>query len=138
MSLASDLAATHARAMEDRPWSADEFTSLLSSPNVFLIGNPICFALGRVAADEAELLTLATDPDNRRKGLARAALTAFDTTAIVRGAKAAFLEVAANNGAAIALYLSKGWFETGRRKGYYAFDRGKIDAVVMRRDLTPS
>ena len=80
MTLAVDLAATHARAMPHRPWTANAFARLLDSAGVFLIGDARCFALGRVAADEAELLTLACDPDHRRQGLARAALTAFEGT----------------------------------------------------------
>ncbi|NKB27897.1 MAG: GNAT family N-acetyltransferase [Rhodobacteraceae bacterium] len=134
---AAALALTHKRAMATRPWSTDEFSALLQAPGVFLIGDATCFALGRLAADEAELLTLATDPDFRRRGLARKALNAFHATARDRGATAAFLEVAHDNTAAIALYLGCGWVEVGRRAGYYENDGAAIDAIVMRRDLTP-
>ena len=92
-STAAALADAHRRAMATRPWSVDEFSALLQAPRVFLIGDATCFALGRIAADEAELLTLATDPDHRREGLARVALSAFHQAARDRGADAAFLEV---------------------------------------------
>jgi [ribosomal protein S18]-alanine N-acetyltransferase len=137
MTLAVDLAATHARAMPHRPWTANAFARLLDSAGVFLIGDARCFALGRVAADEAELLTLACDPDHRRQGLARAALTAFEGTALAKDARTAFLEVAADNHAAITLYSNAGWENAGRRKGYYSTCSGQVDAIVMRRDLTP-
>jgi len=53
-----------------------------------------------------------------------------------------FLEVAADNVAAIALYKATGFVAVGRRKDYYqnknATDAGnvsQIDAIVMRRTL---
>ena len=46
----------------------DEFATLIQSKLVFIIANSHCFALGRTVADEVELLTLATDPEQRRHG----------------------------------------------------------------------
>ena len=77
------------------------------------------FALGSVAAEEAELLTLAVDPTIRRRGVGRWLLSAFETEAIGRGAHKGFLEVADDNAAALALYFAAGWEEAGRRPGYY-------------------
>ena len=52
------------------------------------------------------------------------------------GAEAMFLEVAADNAAAIALYAGAGGFvRVGARPGYYPRETGAIDALVMRRDL---
>ena len=47
------------------------------------------------------------------------------------GAHAMFLEAAADNTAALALYEKRGFIRVGLRKAYY----GEKDAVVMRRDL---
>ena len=53
-----------------------------------------------------------------------------------RGATAAFLEVAADNAGAAALYRRLDWVEAGRRKGYVRrLDGGRVDALVMRLDL---
>ena len=90
------------------------------------------FALGRVAGGEVELLTLAVAPEARRQGVARDLCRRFDQAAKAAGADAAFLEVAADNGAARALYLGCGWVEAGWRPRYYG---PALDAVVMRLDL---
>lgn len=134
---ASRLATLHAAAFQtDRPWSEDEFSTLLASPHVWPIGNAKAALLARIIADEAEILTLATHPDHQRQGLARAALDSFHTMAAQRGAKSAFLEVAADNSAACALYHQAGYQQVGQRRGYYRrADGPKVDALVLRRPL---
>ncbi|TCO73886.1 GNAT family N-acetyltransferase [Rhodovulum euryhalinum] len=131
------LSALHALCFgHPRPWSGPEFVALLESPGVFLVGDGSAFALGRVVLDEAELLTLAVHPGARRRGLGRARLGAFETAALDRGAARTFLEVAADNGPARALYASAGYALTGRRRGYYAAPDGRrIDALLMSRAL---
>lgn len=132
-----DLARLHAAAFTmPRPWSAQEFTDLLASPHVFLTAVPHAFAMGRVIADEAELLTIATDPAKRRQGLGRSCLTTFESMAQARGATSAFLEVAADNPAALALYLGNGWRISGTRPRYYhAPDGGRVDAQILSKTL---
>ena len=127
----------HARGMTTPPpWSARDFKDLLASPLVFTVGDTSAFAMGRVIADEAELLTIVTDPDQRRSGLGRACLATFESEAARRGATTAFLEVAETNAPARALYASEGWRETGRRKGYYATSDGtRVDAILMAKPL---
>ncbi|ATG49779.1 ribosomal-protein-alanine acetyltransferase [Celeribacter ethanolicus] len=129
-----DLAALHAACFTTpRPWSAKEFADLLTSPTVFLVtGEGPSFALGRAVAGEAELLTLAVAPEARGRSLGRLALQDYEAEARARGAEDAFLEVATDNTVAISLYLSEGYCESGRRKGYYAPPEGpKIDALVF-------
>lgn len=130
-----DLAALHAAAFDHpRSWQADEFRSLLAQPHTRLYHRPGCFALTRTLADESELLTLATAPPHRRRGLARGLLAQWlEETQGTR----AFLEVAADNSAARALYGGLGFAQVGLRRGYYTRDRAPaIDAIVMARDLT--
>ena len=132
------LAAAHATAFtETRSWNADEFASLLADPKCFVTGSITSFVLMRVIADEAEVLTLATAPDERRKGLARAALAQGETESAKRGARFVFLEVAEDNTAARALYTSCGYTQVGRRAGYYAPKNGAaIAALVLRKDIS--
>lgn len=129
------LAALHARAFTTPPpWSAASFASLLQSPHVFLRADPWgrAFVLGRVIADEAELLTIATDPIARRAGLARDLMAQFLAESRARGAVTAFLEVAEPNAPAIALYHACGFRQTGRRPGYYAAPDGtRIAALIL-------
>ena len=133
------LARTHAAAFSTtRAWGADEFTALLAEPNTFTTGNQDSFVLMRVIADEAEVLTLATAPEHRRKGLARAALTLAEAEAKGRGAAAVFLEVAEDNSAARALYAGLAYMQVGRRPGYYTPKNGApVAALVLRKDLGP-
>lgn len=123
------LADLHARCFTlPRSWSSAEFADLLASPHAFLLTRPHGFLLGRTVADEAELLTLAVAPEARRQGIARDLLAEFAATSRARGATRAFLEVAADNAPARALYRATGWREAGRRRRYYAPD---LDAIVM-------
>ena len=135
------LARLHARAFDGhaRAWGVDEFAALLDSPHVFLCGDARAFALGRVVADEAELLTIATDPAQRRQGLARACLSAFEQAALAHGATTAFLEVAADNTPARVLYTAAGYAQVGLRRGYYARTTGPAaDALILRKPLRPA
>lgn len=92
--------------------------------------------MGRVIADEAELLTLAVAPPARRQGLGRGLLAHFLDEARRRGATRAFLEVAADNGPACALYQAGGFAEDGRRRGYYRGPDGVVvDALLLSRAL---
>lgn len=122
-----------------RPWSAAEFTDLLNSPGAFVVGDAHGFALGRVIADEAELLTLAVHPKARRKGVGRQLVTAFEGQARTQGAHEAFLEVAADNDPARALYKTQGYVSAGLRKRYYQSPRGAaVDALVLRKTFAHS
>jgi ribosomal-protein-alanine N-acetyltransferase len=134
---AAGLAAIHAACFtHPRPWTASEIASILSSPLAFVLADSGGFLLGRVVADEAELLTLAVLPDQRRRGVATALVQDFLTTAHQRAAAHAFLEVAANNQPALALYLGAGFALVGRRAGYYRTAGGAPDdALVLSRAL---
>jgi [ribosomal protein S18]-alanine N-acetyltransferase len=131
------MAAVHAAAYRlDRPWSLDEFTSLAASPHGLALGDARGFVLARIIADEAEVLTIATHPDHRRKGLALALLDRFHQAARARGAETAFLEVAADNAPARALYHAAGYRPAGLRRAYYArAGAGAVDALILRRTL---
>ena len=131
------MARLHAAAFtQARPWSETEFTELLDSPLCFAVGGPDSFALVRVIADEAELLTIATNPARQRCGLGRACMLAWQKQARLRGATRAFLEVAADNHAAGALYESCGYAPVGLRKAYYERSNGPaVDALVLAHDL---
>jgi ribosomal-protein-alanine N-acetyltransferase len=97
---------------------------------------PRGFILGRALAGEAEILTLAVAPTHRRRGLGRALLEAAMGVCGTLGAETMFLEVAADNAAAIALYEAAGFAPAGRRKAYYARPgRAAVDALVLRREL---
>ena len=128
------LAATHALCFSTpRPWTEAEFADLLDSPHVTLLGDTRAFLLVRTVLDESEILTLATHPEHRRKGLAAALLDAFHAGRTGR----VFLEVATNNQAAQALYAQAGYTPQGQRVGYYRTPDGqKINALILAKTLS--
>ncbi len=132
----NEMAALHARAFPGgRAWAAGEIEALTGAPGGFAVTREAGFAIGRAAAGEAELITIAVAPEARRGGVGRDLLAAFEAEARARGAEAGFLEVAADNAGALALYRAAGWAESGRRRGYYRRADAAVDAVVMTKSL---
>lgn len=134
----AELAAIHAAAftMAPRPWSESELAECVANRFVFLLSEPGGFLLGRVIADEAELLTIAVSPQAQRAGIGRRLVAGFLDESTRRGAATAFLEVAENNAAALVLYLSAGFAPVARRKGYYSLPAGgTVDAILMQTAL---
>lgn len=131
---AAAMAAIHAASFPPRErWGEDAMRLQLELPGAFgLIDARGGFVLARVAADEAEILSIAVMPKARRVGLGRTLLTAAIAEARARGAAAVFLEVAAANAAARALYAQAGFREVGTRPNYYP---GGAAALVLRAAL---
>ena len=132
----------HAQAFTS-PWDAQAFVELMDGPGVFgfLAADtaPAGLVLCRAVADELEVLTVAVSPPARRRGVAKALLSAAMDAGRAAGSAQAFLEVAVDNVEAVGLYAGLGFRRSGLRKGYY--DRGKagrVDALVMRLDLAAS
>jgi ribosomal-protein-alanine N-acetyltransferase len=86
-----------------------------------------------IAGDQAEILTVGVVPQARRRGIGTKLVHALVQGARERGAHELFLEVRVDNDAARRLYEREGFTVLGRRRGYY--DNGRVDAVVMRREL---
>ena len=121
---AAVLATLHAESIAP-PWSADTFATLLDQPGVagwiaVEQEEPVGLMLARVAADEAEILTLAVLPRARRQGIARDLMAQLVTWAATVQAARLFLEVAEDNVAARGLYERSGFALVGRRNDYYA------------------
>ena len=128
----SALARIH-RAAFDHPWSESDFATYLASDLVWVSGEPIAgFLLIRAVGDEAEILTLAVDPAHRRAGHAAALLDAAKQDLARTDVSRLFLEVAADNLPALALYERQGFLSIGVRKGYYRRDGGPhMDAKLF-------
>lgn len=122
------------------PWSEESFRRLLGvAPAIFLValfppdqavaGYVVAFSIGQ----DGELLNVAVDPKFRGRGLAGQMLDAALIELGTRRVRTALLEVRESNGAARALYKSRGFIEIGRRSNYYR--RPVEDALVLRRSL---
>jgi ribosomal-protein-alanine N-acetyltransferase len=128
------MAAIHASAFAAADaWSRDVFALQITLPNVFgLLHSSGGTILVRVAADEAEILTLAVTPRARRHGVGSALLRQATTRVLAMGARAVFLEVSLGNITARQLYAKIGFSQVGRRPHYYS---DHSDALVLRLDL---
>ena len=135
---AAELARVHAGTFA-AAWSAEEIGDLLLGPGGFGLvaeqeGDGVRgFILCRAIVGEAEVLTLAVDPAARRQGLATGLMRAALKLAASVGAETMFLEVAADNDAAIGLYRGLGFERIGLRPGYYPRTADKaVDGLVYR------
>lgn len=140
---ADDLAAIHAGAFH-RGWPADDFVAMLGERAVLAhvirrrANAPVAgFVLSRMAADEAEILTVAVDKRLRGRGFAGRLLAEHVRDLMRAGVKNLFLEVESENAPALKLYARQGFEPVGRRKGYYRSASGAADAIMMRRELPP-
>lgn len=136
-----DLAAVVAleSASQFTPWSAGNFGDALKAGNLCLVAADaantaaiVGYAVLQMAAADAELLSMAVAPDQRRRGVGRRLLDELVGRAIAFKADSIWLEVRVSNPAAIGLYGSAGFVEVGRRKGYYETPAGHEDALMMR------
>lgn len=134
------LAPLHAASFR-RGWSEEEFERLLLDPSVLAhraaIGRQIVgFIMARIAASEAEILSVAVDRSQRGRGVAQKLLRMNLGRLAGLGVTTVFLEVGADNEAAIRLYRRAGFREVGRREGYYPNEPAPaVTALVLRRDL---
>lgn len=135
------LAALHQGSFH-RGWGEGEFLSMLAERNTLVhrlrLGRDVIgFAVSRIAADEAELLSIAIAVKARGGGLSRDLLQVHLGHLAGRGVRAVFLEVEENNAPARRLYARAGFTPVGRRERYYREAGGAdLNAVVMRRDLS--
>lgn len=93
------------------------------------------FVIVQCAADQAEILTIVTDPDHRKSGIAGSVLSAAEDNLSARGVTIIFLEVAEDNNPAIAFYRSAGFEPFGKRPAYYRRETGRVAALTFRKRL---
>jgi ribosomal-protein-alanine N-acetyltransferase len=137
---APKLAELHAASFH-RGWGEGEFESMLAERNTLVhrlrLGRKVVgFAVSRMAADEAEILSIAVAASHRGRGLSRNLLLTHLGHLAGRGVRTVFLEVEENNQPARRLYERAGFGVAGRRERYYRQASGEqLNALLMRRDL---
>lgn len=129
------------RAAFSDPWTEDQLRDALGWSGAMAIvaentSGLTGYVLGRVVVDQAEILSLATAPPFRRRGIGRDLLAAVLAAMIERGARCAWLEVRVSNQAARAMYQAAGFVAAGLRRDYYR--QPVEDALVLRREITPA
>ena len=124
-----------------RGWGESEFERMLAERNTLVqrlrLGRKIIgFAVSRMGADEAEILSIAIDAGHRGKGFSRNLLLTHLGHLSGYGVRSIFLEVEENNHPARRLYKWAGFAVVGRRERYYQQDGEQLNALLMRRDLS--
>jgi [ribosomal protein S18]-alanine N-acetyltransferase len=137
---APNLAQLHGASFH-RGWGEGEFEQMLAERNTLVHRlrqgrKTIGFAVSRMAADEAEILSIAVEPRHRGRGLSRNLLLTHLGHLAGRGVRTVFLEVEENNQPARRLYDRAGFAVTGRRERYYRQAGEQLNALIMRRDLS--
>jgi ribosomal-protein-alanine N-acetyltransferase len=127
----AQLARLHAACFTP-PWPEQTFREMLKNPGTAAFAASPGFVVCRVAADEAEVLTIGVAAEARRRGLGAMLLCEAARWAGAQGARAMFVEAASSNPAGLALYRKFGFRRVGQRASYY----GPSDhAVILRADL---
>ena len=138
---AARLAELHGASFA-RGWGEGEFEGMISERNTLVHRlrqgrKTIGFAVSRIGADEAEILSIAVDSAHRGRGLSRTLLFSHLGYLAGRGVRTVFLEVEENNQPARRLYARSGFVVVGRRERYYKQPDGEqLNALLMRRDLS--
>jgi ribosomal-protein-alanine N-acetyltransferase len=116
-------------AEEARSWA--RLTVAREAPG----GEAVALLLVWAVADELQVINVATHPDFRRRGAARALLLDALLCAVRDGVRLVLLEVRRSNLAAIRLYRSLGFTVLAIRERYYSDDAE--DAVEMMLAIDP-
>ena len=137
---AAAIARLHAASFQ-RGWSEGEIEHMLLDRNVVAhraaIGKNFAgFVISRIAADEAEILSITVSSSYRGRNIARTMLRYHLGRLATFGVQTVFLEVDEGNVSALRLYRRAGFVEAGRREGYYPNASGRpTSALVLRRDF---
>jgi [ribosomal protein S18]-alanine N-acetyltransferase len=137
---AAPLSMLHRACFPEEPWDPPAMARIMAIAGFFgrilwEDGEPAGFALALDLGGECEILSLGVVPGRRRAGSGSALLASICEEMLRRGGHSVFLEVAADNAAARALYAARGFVQIGRRLNYYRRPAGLADALVLRRAI---
>lgn len=117
-------------------WPPDEMRLHIDKDLCLGLGDPLAaFILVQIGGDQADILTIATHPDHRRKGLARKLLSAAETALREDNVLTLFLDVSELNDSAKSLYKSCGYQAVGRRPRYYRTPNGRVASITFSKSL---
>ncbi|HNY25242.1 MAG TPA: ribosomal protein S18-alanine N-acetyltransferase [Alphaproteobacteria bacterium] len=124
------IAELHRLCFPNNPWTAQDFADLKKS-GCEVIASDNGFMVWRVVTDEAEIITIGVNPEQRKSGIAEAMLAIAENEIKKSGAIKIFLEVAENNTPARKLYEKNKYKQIGTRPKYY----DGIDAILMEKKI---
>ncbi len=135
----SRLAQIHAASFS-HAWSDGELEKMFSNENYLCLvahppktskSEPYGFVFVRSILDEAEIITIATDPTLRRKGVAIKLMQAVIRKLEFDRKQKLFLEVDETNEAAIKLYKNLRFQKVGEREGYYSSPNSELAKKIQ-------
>ena len=134
----AEVAVLDSRAFGHDAWTVEFYWSQAATPgNRFVVDREtgsdgeehiVGFAGIFTSGPQADVLTIASDPERRGRGIGGRLLNTIIDMARDAGCEAVHLEVRDDNLAAIAMYEARGFERIGMRAGYYH----GADAVLMR------
>jgi ribosomal-protein-alanine N-acetyltransferase len=141
---AAKLAEAHAEGGFMAPWSSGDFEAMLADRSIVADGVYVGrsggtlagFVVSRVAADEAEILSIVIRKRFRKSGFGSRLMRFHQQKLVSRRIVSLFLEVEEGNMPALALYQRLGFERIGQRDAYYhKADGSTATAIVMKRSL---
>ena len=146
-----EIAELHAQLF-DPPWDEAGVRGLLDNPGssalIAKVRNtaevseapqpPISagFIIGQIAADQAEIISVGVLPEYQKHGLGRMLVEGLVRALQRAEVKRVFLDVAADNTAALSLYYKLRFEQVSSRAGYYKRrDNTSVDALVLSRAI---
>ena len=121
----------------DKGWDENSLITHIKSDMCLGVFQPDLsgFIIMKPAADQAEIITLAVQPDLQGAGLGGVLVEEGCAQLNAAGVSVLFLEVAEDNEAAIALYRKCGFAPMGRRPAYYRRANGRVAALTYRKNI---
>ena len=140
----SDASAAHSilkESPEASIWSTESLLESVSQGIAWaaeLDGGVAGILIGRVAADEFEILNLAVGKTCRRRGIATQLVGFALEFARRAGVRRTYLEVRASNAGGIAFYKRMGFRDCGRRANYYREPlEDAVQLVLHKEEIAP-
>lgn len=131
------VAAIEVRSFSE-PWPEFEFVKAVEDRNYcYLVAahskEVVGYAGAIVSIDEADVTNIAVKTDFRNQGVGEELLKHLLIQVELRGVDKVFLEVRESNESAISLYRKYGFYQIGKRPGFYK--RPIENALLMRKDI---
>lgn len=130
---AQTIADLELRAFSD-PWSLKSVEGTLCQKDyinlgVWREGKLLGYLFFSCILDEGEIIRIAVEPDERRRGIAESLFRTLREECLEKGIFKWMLDVRSGNEAALACYRKIGFSEDGRRKAFYK--EPVEDAILM-------
>jgi ribosomal-protein-alanine N-acetyltransferase len=122
------------------PWTLESTRNLLEDTTMKGWGiqekdTLVGFILMQITGESADLMEFVVEEPYRHQGLGKRLYASMEKNCMADGLKEIFLEVSALNILGHLFYKKQGFMAVGVRQGYYTFLDGKVDAILMKKQL---